>query len=86
MARPSVLVFDVNETLIDIEAMAPVFEQTLGDAHAVREWYGQLVVYSMTTALSGCYVDFFTLGQGVLRMLAEIRGLTISDEDLVRIK
>jgi len=45
MARPSVLVFDVNETLIDIEAMAPVFEQTLGDAQAVREWYGQLVVY-----------------------------------------
>ena len=86
MASPSVLVFDVNETLIDIEAMAPVFEQTLGDAHAVREWYGQLVVYSMTTALSGCYVDFFTLGQGVLRMLAEIRGLTISDEDLRRIK
>src|SRR4029079_15245524 len=85
-AAPSVLVFDVNETLIDIDAMAPLFEQLFGDSRAMREWYGQLVVYSMTTALSGCYVDFFTLGQGVLRMLAEIRGLTISDEDLRRIK
>ena len=68
-AAPSVLVFDVNETLIDIDAMAPLFEQLFGDSRAMREWFGQLVMYSMTAALSGCYVDFFTLGQGVLRML-----------------
>ena len=83
---PSVLVFDVNETLIDIDAMAPLFEQIFGDARAMREWFGQLVMYSMTTALSGCYVDFFTLGQGMLRMLGEIHGTPISDGDLDRIK
>jgi 2-haloacid dehalogenase len=83
---PSVLVFDVNETLIDIEALSPLFEQTFGDARLMREWFGQLVMYSMTTALSGCYVDFFTLGQGVLRMLGEIHRSRISDEDLDRIK
>ncbi len=85
-AAPSVLVFDVNETLIDIEALSPLFQQILGDARAMREWFGQLVMYSMTTALSGCYVDFFTLGQGVLRMLGEIRGRSISDADSDRIK
>jgi 2-haloacid dehalogenase len=85
-AAPSVLVFDVNETLIDIEALSPLFEQIFGDARAMREWFGQLVMYSMTTALSGCYVDFFTLGQGVLRMLGEIHGTRISDGDLDRIK
>jgi 2-haloacid dehalogenase len=83
---PSVLVFDVNETLIDIDAMAPLFEQVFGDARAMREWFGQLVMYSMTTALSGCYVDFFTLGQGMLRMLGEIHGTPISDGDLDRVK
>jgi 2-haloacid dehalogenase len=85
-ASPSVLVFDVNETLISIDALAPVFERTFGDARAIREWFGQLVMYSMTTALSGNYVDFFTLGQGVLRMLGDIRGRAISDEDLEGIK
>ena len=65
-ATPSVLVFDVNETLIDIESMAPVFERIFGDPQAMREWFGQLVMYSMTATLSGHYVDFFTLGQGVL--------------------
>ena len=85
-AAPSVLVFDVNETLVDIEALSPLFEQIFGGARVMREWFGQLVMYSMTTALSGCYVDFFTLGQGVLRMLGEIHGTRISDEDLDRIK
>lgn len=82
----SVLVFDVNETLIDIEALSPLFAQILGDAGAMREWFGQLVMYSMTTALSGRYVDFFTLGQGVLRMLGEIHDRPISDEDSERVK
>lgn len=84
--RPSLLVFDVNETLIDIEALAPVFEQIFGDPRVMREWFGQLVMYSMTTALSGCYVDFFSLGQGVLRMLGEIHGAPIAEMDVDRVK
>lgn len=78
---PSVLMFDVNETLIDIESIAPVFERIFGDPRALRHWFGQLVTYSMTTTASGHYVDFFTLGQGVLRMLGTIRGVDISDDD-----
>jgi 2-haloacid dehalogenase len=46
--KASVLVFDVNETLLDIEAMAPLFAQIFGDPRAMREWFGQLVMYSMT--------------------------------------
>jgi 2-haloacid dehalogenase len=78
---PSVLVFDVNETLIDIESIAPVFERIFGDPRAMRQWFGQLLTYSMTVTASGHYVDFFTLGQGVLRMLATTRGVDIDDDD-----
>ena len=81
-AAPSVLVFDVNETLIDIDSMAPVFERIFGDPAAMREWFDQLVMYSMTATLSGNYVDFFTLGQGMLRMLATIHGVEIAEEDV----
>jgi 2-haloacid dehalogenase len=78
---PSILVFDVNETLIDIDSIAPLFERIFGDARAMREWFGQLVMYSMTVTASGHYVDFFTLGRGVLRMLATTRGVDIRDDD-----
>ena len=50
---PSICVFDVNETLIDIEFMAPLFERVFGDSRVMREWFGQLILYSNAITLSG---------------------------------
>ena len=83
---PSVLVFDVNETLIDIESIAPLFGELFGDERVLREWFGQLVMYSMTATLAESYVDFFTLGQGVLHMLADIHRVDVTDDDLHRLQ
>jgi 2-haloacid dehalogenase len=80
-SRPSVLVFDVNETLIDIESLEPQFEAVFGDRRVVREWFGQLVMYSMTITLSKTYVDFFSLGQAVLQMTADIHGVKLTEDD-----
>jgi 2-haloacid dehalogenase len=85
-SAPSVLVFDVNETLIDIESIAPVFTRIFGDPAVMREWFGQLLMYSMTATLAGHYVDFFTLGQGVFRMVAETRRVEITDDDVRALK
>lgn len=81
-SRPSVLVFDVNETLIDIESLEPHFERIFGDRRVLREWFGQLVLYSMAVTLSDCYVDFFSLGQAVLHMTADVYHVRIGDDDL----
>ena len=83
---PAVLVFDVNETLLDIEAVTPLFAKIFGDPKAMREWFAQLVLYSMTTALARCYLDYFTLGQAVLQMLADIHQVNITDADLRSLK
>src|ERR1700755_814514 len=85
-AEPEVLVFDVNETLIDFESMTPLFERVLGDGRTMREWLGHLIMYSMTATLSGLYVDYFTLGQGLLEMGGELHGITISQKDATLIK
>ena len=82
---PTVLVFDVNETLIDIESLEPHFERIFGDRRVLREWFGQLVMYSMTVTLSDTYVDFFTLGQAVLRMTAAAHRVQITDDDLTEL-
>jgi hypothetical protein len=75
-------VFDVNETLIDIVALEPYFERVFGDRDVLREWFGQLVMYSMAVTLSSNYVDFFSLGQAVLRMTADVHRVRISDDDV----
>ena len=84
-AKPSVLVFDVNETLIDFESMTPTFERIFGEPRVMREWLGHLIMYSMTSTLSGLYVDYFTLGQGLLSMVADIHGISVSDKDIASI-
>jgi 2-haloacid dehalogenase len=76
-----VIVFDVNETLIDIESLAPQFERIFGDAAVLRTWFGELILYSMTLTVSGFYTDFFTLGEAVLQMIAQIRNVDITDGD-----
>ena len=83
---PSVLVFDVNETLIDIESLAPLFGERFGDDRVLREWFAQLVMYSMTATLAEQYVNFSTLAQGVLRMLGDIYHVEVTDDDLHRLR
>ncbi|RAU96469.1 haloacid dehalogenase type II [Mycobacterium colombiense] len=86
MATPSVLVFDVNETLLDIESIAPLFGELFGDDGVLREWFAQLIMYSMAITLAGDYVAFPVLAQGVLRMLGDIRRVDVTDDDLDRLK
>lgn len=80
--EPRVLIFDVNETLIDIESLEPHFERIFGDPRVLREWFGELVMYSMALTASGQYTDFGTLGRAVMRMTAEVHAVTVSDDDL----
>jgi 2-haloacid dehalogenase len=84
--QPSVLVFDVNETLIDFESLNPLFESIFGDKRALREWLGHLIMYSMTITLSGLYEDYFSLGQGLLQMVGKIHGINIKAEDVEAIR
>jgi 2-haloacid dehalogenase len=85
-SKPSVLVFDVNETLIDIESMNPLFERVFGDKRVLREWFGCLVMYSMTITLSGLYKDFWTLGAGLFQMVGAIRNVDIKPGDIEALK
>jgi 2-haloacid dehalogenase len=80
--RPSVVVFDVNETLLDIEALGPLFERVFGDRRVLREWFGELVLYSMTATLAGLYEDFLSLGRGVLEMLGAAHGVAVKAADV----
>src|ERR1700761_814361 len=84
--KPSILIFDVNETLIDFEVMSPLFERVFGDKRVFREWLGHLIMYSMTITLSGLYKDYFSLGQGVLQMVGEIHGISVKPEHVEAIR
>lgn len=83
---PSILVFDVNETLLDITTLEPLFKRVFGDAAVLREWFAQLILYSQTMTLSGLYTPFGALAIGTLRMVATARGVEVDDADIKELK
>jgi 2-haloacid dehalogenase len=84
--KPSVLIFDVNETLIDVEVMSLLFERVFGDKRVLREWFGHLITYSMTITLSGLYKDYFSLGQGLFEMVGAVHKISIKPVDVEALK
>jgi len=81
----TVLIFDVNETLLDLRAMDPLFLQIFGDAAARRQWFQQVVQNFLVSIVVGSYADFGTIGRGALEMVAQRLEKTLTDDDRGRI-
>jgi 2-haloacid dehalogenase len=81
MPEQPLIVFDVNETLMDLETLRPTFDRIFNDPAAMRLWFANLITYSEALTLSGVYVPFTEIGGAVLRMVAATRGITITDAD-----
>lgn len=81
-----IIVFDVNETLLDITTLEPLFARLFGNKMLLREWFAQLVLYSQTMTLSGLYTPFGELGVSALQMTADIHNVRLIDSDIDELK
>jgi 2-haloacid dehalogenase len=81
MAARPLIVFDVNETLLDLGTMEPTFQRIFGDKNAMRLWFANLILYSAALTVAGVYVPFTDIGGAVMKMLANTRGIKITDND-----
>lgn len=76
-----VIVFDVNETLLDLRALAPQFERVFGDGAVLFQWFGQVLQSALVTVVTGPYADFGKVGRAALDMVAARRGVTLTEAD-----
>jgi 2-haloacid dehalogenase len=79
------IVFDVNETLLDLAAMDPIFERHFGDASVRREWFAQVLMTTLTLTLVGDYSNFAKVGDAALAMVGERRGVSTSRDQRAEI-
>jgi 2-haloacid dehalogenase len=75
------IVFDVNETLLDLQTMEPTFERIFGDKKDMRLWFANFIMYSSALTVAGCYVPFTDIGAAVMKMMADTQGIKITDAD-----
>lgn len=79
--KPKVIIFDVNETLLDLESM----RKSVGAAIDGREdllplWFSTMLHHSLVVSATGDYDSFGNIGAAALQMVAEINGIEISEE------
>ena len=70
-------VFDVNETLLDLSALAPAFQAAVGTEVSMGEWFGRLLHRSLVSNHLGQYQPFGELGSEALTWLAQRRGVEV---------
>jgi 2-haloacid dehalogenase len=82
---PRILVFDVNETLLDLNALEPQFERVFGDKTMLREWFNQVIQFAEALTLTGDYRNFGDVARAALEMTAEARRVRLTAEDAQQI-
>jgi 2-haloacid dehalogenase len=80
-----VLLFDVNETLLDLAALDPHFEAAFGDKHARREWFATMLRSAFLLTITGPYRPFGDHFREALRQTAASHGVVVSATDAQRI-
>ena len=81
MARPKVILFDVNETLLDLQPMKDGIGKLLGTGpEVVRLWFTTMLQYSLVTTVGGKYLDFAKIGEAYLHMVAKNQGVELSED------
>lgn len=80
-AQPKVLLFDVNETLLDIGPLKKSVAEILLEPHAAELWFATMLQYSLAMTVSGQYAAFPNIGAAVLQMLARNKDIVLSKMD-----
>jgi 2-haloacid dehalogenase len=65
-----VIVFDVNETLLDMAPLKNNINSLLEEPQVFRIWFGMVLHYSLVENCTDQYHDFSTIA-GVLKMTAD---------------
>lgn len=78
---PRHLVFDVNETLLDVAALDPLFKDLFGDPGTRKEWFYTLEENWLTATVVDDYRPFGDLAKAALVMVGDRRGVKVTDAD-----
>ncbi len=78
----SLLIFDVNETLLDLSALKQDIITALENEQAAALWFSELLYYSLVESVCDSYHDFSEIGKEVFKLVQERFGKSYSDEEI----
>ncbi|AMN10369.1 haloacid dehalogenase type II [Alteromonas macleodii] len=77
---PKVIFFDINETLLDMQAIKTGLASVLnGDETLVDLWFANLLHHSLVDVASGQFHDFIDIGAAALTMVAHSKDIFVDE-------
>jgi 2-haloacid dehalogenase len=77
--RPEVLLFDSNETLLDLNAMKPAVTEAFGGRDDLMSlWFTTMLQYSLVDTVTCDYHDFGAIGVACMQMVARGYGINLT--------
>ena len=83
MGGPSLIAFDVNETLLSVDPVRRSLEGVFGSDPPVGEWFARMLHGSLVANTLDAYRPFGDLGAEALINLAARRGMLLRAEDAI---
>lgn len=80
------IVFDVNETLLDLAPVRAWFRQRFDDHPNAPAWFSELLRLSFVSSVTDQYVPFTNLAASALETVTARLGITIAPEDIAQVK
>jgi 2-haloacid dehalogenase len=74
------VIFDVNETMLDLGALDSLFLRWFGDPVARKQWFAQTLHFAMTLAATREFRSFGEVGTAALAEIAHRRGVLLPGE------
>jgi 2-haloacid dehalogenase len=81
VAGVKVIVFDVIETLLDLNTLRPDFQRLLGSPDDLDRWFLQMIQSAMIATITDRYVDFGTNARHAFELVAAAEGVAVADGD-----
>lgn len=82
---PELLVFDVNETLLDLAGLRASFVRAFGSADLLGEWFVRMLLGAMIANGVGQYRPFLEIGTEAMLVLAAKHDIELAPDEAVAI-
>lgn len=79
--RPTILFFDVNETLLDLSGLEQRIDDVLSTEGAATLWFTTMLQYSLVMTVSGQYAALSDIGVATLKMIAKNHDVVLADTE-----
>jgi 2-haloacid dehalogenase len=80
------VIFDVNETMLDLGALDPLFTEWFDDPAARKEWFAHALHLAMPLAATRAFKSFSDISAAALGEVARRRDISFSDDASTRMR